>query len=350
MMKIYLLSILLTITGLSQAANLITPELQKQLNEDVALVHSIKQLSQSKGTGGYLSVGADNQCAYSTIQSALNALALTGVYEIRIARNKSYNENLIIDDMDVSIIGGYLDCFNMGLPNAIGGPSNNQSIINGGDNDSVVKIQNTTQRRTISLKNLRLIDGNSIGPGGGLLVMVVDSMLSLVNLDILNNNAHYGAGIAIIAGDTDMVLENSRVFNNVARYGGGLYCSGNNSSVLLLDESGISANRANGIGVSGGFGNGGGVHLKDCQFSMYSGSADGGLAGISSNFASGNGGGIYSDDGYVIIHGNMSCNEDTCIGDNTNPANISNNTAGFITGIGSGGGIFTNHSLIILQV
>ena len=224
-MKTYILLILVTITGFSQAEKLIKPEIQQMINADIALAHSVKQLSQSKGTSGFIGVGADSSgCHFSTIQAAINAFSSSGVSEIRVARNKTYNENIEIDDIDISIIGGYLDCFNMGLPNAIGGPGNNQSIIDGGSISGVIRIANTSQKRTITLTNLQLTNGNSASSGGGLIADNASTTLSLKNVDITNNTAFRGAGIAIIAGDTDVLLDNSTINNNTAKIAGGLYC------------------------------------------------------------------------------------------------------------------------------
>ena len=345
-MKIYILLILVTISGLSQAENRITPEIQQQINADIAFVHSIKQLSQANGTSGYVGVGADASCnGVSSIQQALDLIAITGQSEIRVARNKTYNENIEIDDIDVSIIGGYLDCFNMGLPNAIGGPGNNQSIIDGSSISAVIRIANTIQKRIITLTNLQLTNGNSGSFGGGLIADNANTMLSLKNVNITNNTAILGAGIAIIAGDTDVLLENSSINNNTAKVAGGLYCLGALSSVILIKNSGITSNHANGLGIPPQpKGNGGGVYLDNCSFSMYSGSADNSDIGISSNGATGDGGGIYAkNNASIVLNGHEMCNLGNCIGDDINPVNVSANFAS--SGLGglvenSGGGIY----------
>ncbi len=347
MMKTDILLILVTIAGFSQAENLIKPEIQQMINENIALVHSTNKLSPSKGSGGYISVGADSQCGFSSIQTALNVLVIFGASEIRVARNKTYNENLIIEDRDVIITGGYLNCSDMGLPNAIGGPGNNQSIIDGGGIGSVIRIGNTNQRREITLKNLQLTNGNTNGSGGGLIVDSAGSMLSLKNIDINNNTALSGAGIAIITGQTDMVLENSRVDNNTAQIAGGIYCSSNLSSVTLINNSGITSNNANGQGNTvQPKGNGGGIYLDACVFYMYSGSTDDQTIGIVSNNASGDGGGIYATNNAVVILGGQElCHLGNCVGDDINPVNVTANIAS--SGLGglvenSGGGIYAD--------
>ena len=347
-MKIHILSILVTIAGFSQAENLIKPEIQQQINANIALVHSVKKLSQSKGTGGFIGVGADASCnGVNSIQQALDLIATTGQSEIRVARNKTYNENIEIDDIDVSIIGGYLDCFNMSLPNAIGGPGNNQSIIDGSRISSVIRIANTSQKRIITLTNLQLTNGNSESSGGGLIADNANTMLLLKNVNITNNTAFRGAGIAIIAGDTDVLLENSSINNNTAKVAGGLYCSGALSSVVLIKNSGITSNSANGLGIPPQpKGNGGGVYLDNCSFTMYSGSADDPTMGIVSNNAAGDGGGIYATNNAVVLLGGQElCHLGNCVGDDINPVNVTANIASSgLSGLveNSGGGVYAN--------
>lgn len=335
----YQLLTLLLITGGADAANNLTPEIEQHINDDIALVHSVNEQTKTSAIPSFLGVGADQQCHYSTIQEALDAFDQSGVDEIRVSRNKTYNENLIIDDMDVVIVGGYLDCSVMSHPDVIGGPGTNQSLIDGNQSGSVIRIQNTSQRRNVVLKNLRLLHGDTEGPGGGLVAYVVDAKVSLINLDIRDNTAHYGAGIAIIAGDTDMSLQNSRVLLNSAKYAGGLYCSGGASSLVLIDKSGIIANMANGTD-SFPEGYGGGVFLDGCYFAIYSGSATNGLRGIVLNSAVWSGGGIYArNSSTILINGHKNCDDSgRCIGDDDNPVNITSNSANAGGGISSGGG------------
>ena len=355
MKNIIITLLTIIVSGGLYAAGHINSKTENHINTDIALLHSVKQLTQSRNGTSYIGVGADTQgCHFSTIQAAINAFAQSGVTEIRVARNKTYNENLVIDDMNISIVGGYFDCSSMSLPDAIGGPGNSQSIINGGAVTSVMKIVGATQRNTIALKNLRLINGRGTTlaektTGAGLFSFDADAQISLTNLDITNNQAFYGAGISMFNGDTDMILINTRVFSNSAKYAGGVYCQGGGSSLVLTDNSGINGNVTTGIGNSEVYGRGGGAFINKCYFALYSGSDNGGLVGISGNIASGSGGGIYAqDESIIIINGHKNCNAGSCIGDDINPANISNNSAGFSSGggFGSGGGIYAHNSSV----
>lgn len=333
--------------GIAHASNTMSAETQAHVNADIARIHAVNEYTKTRVGASFLGVGTDQDCHYSTIQEALNAFVQSGAAEIRVARNKTYDENLIIDDMDVTIVGGYLDCFNMGLPNAIGGPGTSQAIIDGNDAGSVIRIQNTSEHRTIVLKNLRLLNGETKGPGGGLVAYVVDARVSLINVDIRNNTAHYGAGIAIIGDGTDMTLQNSRVISNTANYGGGVYCTASGvasgSTMVLTDSSGIIANLTNGTGAFPN-GNGGGAFIDEgCYFAMYSGSNQMGvLAGVSFNTAEFLGGGIYARNATILLNGHENCNVGDCIGDDINPVNLTGNVAY------SGGGLSGSSSTVTI--
>ena len=319
----------------------------EQIKQNIQLVDFFNQ-SQKQTSGNIITVGGDpNGCQFNNIQDAINSIALSGNDKIHIATNKTYNENLIIDDISVSLIGGYQDCTAAGSPFIQ--PSETQVLVNAGNNASALKITSNSQRRTVLLRNLRFIEGSGATPnadsaGGGILVYEADVAVSLRNVDVTSNDAEYGGGIAIIDGDTDMHLQNSRVFNNLAGYGAGIYCAGGASSIVMTENSGLVANVAN--GDNGGLivdkqGRGGGAFIDGCYFGMHSGSANGGLVGIASNIAFDDGGGIHAENGAtVLLNGHQVCNAGNCIGDNNNPVNVSGNTAGFNQGtVGDGGGI-----------
>ena len=315
------------------------------INKDIALVKSFEDQMIS---GSFVVVGGDpNGCHFSNIQDAIDAAQSGGETEIRIATNKTYNENLFIDDISVSLIGGYTDCLAAGLPFGLG---TNQVVINGGNIASVLKITGSSQRNNILLRNLRFIEGLGLAPntdsaGGGILSYNADVSLTLRNVDARSNDADYGAGIAIIGGDTDLIMRGSLVINNLAKYGAGIFCSGGSSSVVMIEDSGIIANVANGVVVNGDGdinGRAGGIYVSGCYFGMHSGSGNGGTIGIASNIAFGNGGGIYAEAGAtVLLNGQQVCASENCIGDDNNPVNITQNVAGFgENSYGSGGGIY----------
>ena len=65
-----------------------------------------------QASGSFITVGGDTLgCHFNNIQDAIDSIPFSETGEIRIATNKTYHENLLIDDINVSLIGGYDDCF-----------------------------------------------------------------------------------------------------------------------------------------------------------------------------------------------------------------------------------------------
>jgi predicted outer membrane repeat protein len=361
------LSFLLYAHGIQADKTAPNVSMPDHVKADLALMHSLEVYSQAQASqallGSFLTVGGDpdqNWCNFSTIQAAINDAAQKGITEIRVAYNRGYHENLTIDDISISLVGGYASCQAARVP--FTSPNDNQATINGGANGSVVRISGASQRNTVLLKNLRLyggsgtltdFDGNGdyLSFGGGIYAGQATALVSLKNVDVVANSADHGGGINIIQGDTDMLLLDSRVTGNTATYsGGGISCAsgapGSDSSIVVAQNSGIIANIA---GASGG-----GAWLSSCFLALYSGSATSGLVGISANRAGRQGGGIYATESTVALNGQQYCPASgECLGDNTNPASIRANIAGF-DGVSSdyfrsGGGIAANRSAVSIN-
>lgn len=321
---------------------------------DLALVQSLDDFELSQ-FGRFLAVGGDadpNWCDYSSLQSAIDAAAQQGITNIRVAYNKTYVENLVIDDISISLVGGYASCQAAIAP--FSSPGSNLANIDGDLKSSVIVISGASQKNTILLKNLRLFNG--VGTklsessdwryGGGIWAHEADAKVSLNNVDVRNNSVSgSGGGIYIWRGDTDMLLLNSRVFLNTAAWGGGIYCYGTNSSIVLAQNSGINLNIASESG--------GGIVVNKCYFGLWSGTTKGGYVGISSNRANKKGGGIYAVDAPVLLNGQQSCNDGgSCLGDNTNPVSVNWNTSGLAVTYpheGRGGGIYAENSTVTIN-
>ncbi|MBL4773325.1 MAG: hypothetical protein JKX98_06915 [Alcanivoracaceae bacterium] len=324
------LLILLLMSNIAMASNLEPIETDEKLNESLALSQHFKEFSiLQKGSTNWRSVGAGG-CQYSSIQAAIDdytqsPLGLIGIpVEFRIATNKTYFENLVIGgNYDISLTGGYSDCSNMA-----GTPGNNQVLIHGGFNGTVLKIQGVTTRRTMVFTNLRLFNGNNAaGAGAGLLSDNSNVSLLLENVDIRNNSAQFGAGLAIIGGDTDLLMNESLIFSNVADYGGGIYCSGGASSVNVANHSGIISNSATGTAAAPS-GRGGGAYIDTCYFAIFTGSTNNfSFTGMEGNSSTDNGGAIYAQNAIIRLHGHQSCGSLGCLGDDTNPVSFRNNQA-----------------------
>lgn len=326
----YKLLPLLLIINLAFASTKENKETDLMLKESLVLAQHFKEfVNQQKGSTNWRSVGAGG-CQYSSIQAAIDdytqsPLGLLGIpVEFRIATNKTYFENLVIGgDYDISLTGGYSDCNSTGA----GIPSNNQVLIHGGFNDTVLKIQGVSVRRTMVFTNLRLFNGNNAaGAGGGLLSDNSNVSLLLENVDIRNNSAAFGAGIAIVGGDTDLLMNESLIFSNEADYGGGIYCSSGASSVNVANHSGIIANFANSPLAVAPNGRGGGVYINGCYFAIFTGSANNAsFSGMEANSSMNFGGAIYAKNSIVRIHGHQFCGSLGCLGDNVNPVSLRNN-------------------------
>lgn len=321
--------------------------LAEHVESDLALLQAVDAFISAPGSSA-LYVGYDSGgCSYTTIQAAINAAKQQGITKILIARSKTYQENLQIHDMSISLIGGYATCLSARAP--FSSPGDNQVIIDGGGVGSVIHITGAAQRHNILLKNLRVINGKGWDVrgdpdntyGGGILAYGADALVSLKNVDVRGNTARTGGGIAVYEGDTDLLMQGSRVLSNDADNGGGIYCRGSESSVVVASESGVIANVAKQ--------NGGGVYLGyKCFFALYSGTADSGLVGVSANIAFGNGGGIYASPLSVVsINSQKYCPPSLgCLSDGTNPASMRANIAGFNSEEGDGGAIYADEATI----
>ncbi len=305
---------------------------------------AMQEANNKVSSGDVATVGPVNSsCDYNFGTNRIQDAIDSGVPEVRIA-DGTYFENLIIEDISVTIKGGYDNC-----SDAASDISNNTLQVIRGDSTSgfpVIRILGSSQRNVVNISGLNLTDGNgtTFVSGGGISAYLADVELNIEKSWLKGNTGIIGGGLAVVEGDTDVTLSDVWIDNNSATEGGGIYCKGSDASVLVSDSgdqhnSGISGNTATA-------GNGGGVLLIDgCLMTSYSGTSSGGLdyRGISDNQATGNGGGIAVTGGSILnLHGAEFCDFD-CIGNNDNPVNVSRNIAnsdGIGTGLEIGGGIY----------
>ena len=337
-----LLLIAISMTTYSYDKVSVNDEVNRHIAHDLELLGSIKQHRQSVAQGAFILVGAEpNGCDFDSIQDAIDSATQSGIEEIRIATNKSYVENLLIDNINVTLVGGYNDCFNAGL----GGPGNTQVDIDGSNTSApVLRLTGSSQRNTVVLKNLSFKNGVGTGlqSGGGINAFDANAEVMLDNVDISSNS---GGGIAILGGtttNTDMVLINTLIFNNTnVSTGAGIYCEGSDASIALGEDSGIVLNQ-----LSSPFGKGAGAYIAfECQFSMYSSS-------MNSNTAKDDGGGLYVGSGArANLIGRKICNGNDCIGDDIRPVRFNNNIADSDSSAqGNGGAIFVEHATTVVSM
>lgn len=343
MYKIILFLILIAQVPWLYAVNQ-TQELSAQVIHDIELLQSFKKNSQKLG-GSFITVGGDPVgCDFKNIQNAIDAAQLSGTTDIRVATNKTYSENLLIDDFGVSLTGGYDTCFEATLP--FGGPGDNSVLVDGSNaNIPVLRIKGDSQRNVIVMKNIDLRNGTATNAllGAGLTAFDADAQLLLENVDISQNS---GSGLAIMGSgggttNTEIVLENSTIYSNTANLaGGGIYCATSDASIILSADSGLAFNQ-----VTATNGKGGGAFISSgCSFSMYS-------AGMVSNTSNADGGGLHASNGARInLVGRKVCNNGTCLGDDVRPVRFNNNTADSDTSDqGNGGAIYITGATTLVE-
>ncbi len=297
----------------------------------------------------FATVGGDGACDYilgnSKIQDALDS----GINydEIRLASNTSYTENLFINDRNINIRGGYVDC----QAAAVDDQDTTQYTLINGDllaGIAVVSILGDGERSNMLLENIEIKNGTGSGLlSGGIATFRADLSLRLNRVRINNNfSSNLSGGLNVYTDDqffgsnTDVEGIDVSIASNTGAKGGGFYCGGTANRITLSGISGVALNQAVSSGPDTGHG-GGGYIERSCYFTNYSGQESGNIAtlfnGIIANNAAGEGGGLYLRQGSrANLIGSVNCDFDgNCIGSDLSPANVTANTA-----IGDGGGIF----------
>ena len=284
-----------------------------------------------------LTVGADVACSYTSIQAAVNASTNDNEFEIRVANNKTYTENISIDRKSLQLIGGFDNC-----SDAQNNVSNNGYTHIEGDGSSspvfILSNSNPAVQYENGLANFDISLGTGLegSPSGGINVLGDRIDATLHYLLVHNNAGLEGGGLYVEGAATTVYAEDVLLVLNEAINGGGVYCD--DASIIMYGDSGISLNTANGTFLQG---SGGGLYATNgCAYDMFSGTSGGlfDFRGIAGNKANRRGGGIYVEQASVInLWGNL------VIGDYGNPdepVNINANESNLADGSGNGGGIY----------
>ena len=330
----YLITMVLIVHG-----GLTLAEQFKSWEEHTLAAMEARLESQNRQLLGVVAtVGTDVACDFRVGTTKIQDAIDSGANDIRVVTD-TYTENLVIDDISVSITGGFANCTDA---------SNNVSdgsqvtVDGGGAAAPTVQITGNTQRNTVDLSNFIFQGGTGSGflTGGGISTLTADLQLNLNNVWVSGNTGTLGGGLAIVAGDTDVSGIDFLVVSNNADEGGGIYCSSGDASIFMADENNIAGVFNN----SATNGDGGGVLLQSgCVFTTYAGT-DGGfldLRGVASNSATGNGGGLAVESGSsATLVGFQFCFFG-CIGNNTEPLNVNSNAADSDNdNVGFGGGVY----------
>jgi hypothetical protein len=250
-------------------------------------------------------------CTYSTIQSAVNAVAVDGSAILRL-RNQLFQENITISRRNIELIGGHADC-------SSSSPTGTSTISGTSSSASTLVVQNSrtdpepSATNEVVLVNLDVVNGQGSAFGGGVQLLSAHSPgfsaithLTLDNTWVSGNNAIAGGGVSLRnqraggQGGDFLMLNGSRIFSNQALdafgLGGGLHCRGNFTMLILGGD--ISSNVA---GIAGGSGaQGGGAYVDQCSLTWFAQGAGSGAGAVHGNTAHGQGGGLHARNGAKV--------------------------------------------------
>lgn len=304
-------------------------------------------------SGAFVTVGDQPDCDFYEGDSRIQDAIDSGVTTIKLSGSE-YMENLIIENRNIRIFGGYATCSDAN--NDIRGDS--KQIINGASaNLPVVRISGNEQKSSIVFQNVELTGGVASHPyvSGGISIHEANAYLELYHVNIHNNTGVTGGGLASVRGIVDVEIFESSITNNTANDGGGIYCNGPDTVIRIRDriagKSVVAFNEA----ING---NGGGVYItNDCFFGSLSGTNDFTSAeygGIHDNKASRHGGGVaIHDSGTAYFSGTSLCDQlsNNCSSNTTVAVNINNNEANSNQNEnGFGGGIYASGSNAHLEL
>ncbi len=302
------------------------------------------QKAKIKSGGAFVTIGDDSNCDLRTGSIRIQVAIALGATEIRLA-SSTYNENLVIDDTQITIKGGYDNC-----TDAENNTRNNtRQTITGvaGAGMPTILITGNTQRNEVNLEYLSIQGGEqgSFSNGGGIATVAADLSLNITDSDLFGNSANAGGGLNVLDGNTDVVITDSAISFNTARTGGGIYCSGTDASILITEtQARLSIVRSNRATDTFGNGDGGGALIENgCALSSFiGGPINSGSQGFFNNSATDHGGGIAVKSGASLyMNGSLFCPFFFCIGNNNTAASIVANVADSDENqTGSGGGIY----------
>lgn len=287
-------------------------------------------------------VGNDGACQYSLINDAITAANnnSSNNYEIRVAYNKTYTENLLISGPNQTLKGGYADCSKANIDEL--GSSNTTLDASGASLPAIIIRNLSGSLHTNNIYNFDISGGtgSANNPSGGINVQDNNIEAHIENSLIFDNDGIQGGGFYAEGGSSTIYLKDTLIVLNNGTNGGGLYCDA--VQILMYGDSGVSANNAIGTVLNG---SGGGVYLtNNCDFNLFSGTTGGFLdfRGIAGNTANRDGGGIYAESGaQVLLMGYLFAGE---FGNNDEPVNITGNQANVSAGNRIGGGIYASGS------
>lgn len=289
------------------------------------------------GINSFVSMGTDEACDFDSTTNTISDVIATGVNEIRLASNGTYQDNINLINRDLILRGGFSTCLEA--------EDNQQTFSDLIEIDGsigfapVVHIRGDESRNLVRLENL-ILTGGFTSSGGGLFVESADAEVQLLRVVIDENQAQEGGGISIDFGTVDLFGQDVLVLNNKALtqqgYGGGIYCHSALNSITLTGLSVIYNNEAS---------KGGGLYSSVCKINFYSSAHPeiiSFFAGVINNSTTDVGGGmLLRGRTEVNFFGQKICDGDVCLGSNEVPIMINDNTSNLDdTANADGGGIY----------
>lgn len=270
------------------------------------LMFSCGVLAVPAQAGGLLSivrVGAGAGCDFATLSSAI-AAASTGADDLTVIRLATSldDQELTVVDRNVTIDGRYPTCASETPDDGA------RRTLGGSGGDSVMRISNSLPGdRTVTLRNLIIRDGGPFGAlgsaaGGGLfingrvIVEILDSRIS-------DNESYRGGGIYVAGDETRLILDDNTIVGadgaldldgnraiaggTAIGRGGGIHCAG---ASLTLHDARVRANTT--------AAEGGGIYASGCRLTIepraaFAGNGDG-FVTLFLNSAGTDGGGLYA--------------------------------------------------------
>jgi len=192
----------------------------KTLFRLAALLITQSLTSAVAGVPSFTSVGpaADPNCDFNSIQEAITATSET----VHIV-SAMYDENILSENSDEALVGGFLD-FNAAelgvrVPGSMATVAPSAGV-------AFIGTAGKGAERDVTMTGLNFIEGDFSGfsPAGGLVVAGVINV-ALFESRIADNVGLLGGGVYVDP-NASLFLRDTVVENNVAAAGGGSYCLG----------------------------------------------------------------------------------------------------------------------------
>jgi len=330
----YKTQLLVLIVCFSNLSNATTINIDNKVNHDLDMYRSFLSTSEKielHEENDFVTIGADAGCDFNSAIWNIGDAISSGSTEVRVASNGTYIENIVLDDQDLILRGGFATCSDAEL--------NNQDFmdfteINGSAVPSnIIAITGNATRRLIRLENLLLTGASVTFPtiGGALSVIQANLELQLLRVFISGNSGGSGAGIYINPGtganqtNIDVFAQDLVVHNNSSvNLGGGLFCIGFRSQIALTGISTISNNTS---ATSGG----GLSIIGHCKVSIYSKTHSNIISafpGLFNNNSKEEGGGAFlRATAFLYLFGQRMCDDTHCLGSADAPIIVQGNSS-----------------------